>query len=74
MKIEILSYDDLTDVQKEDMPNNGAGKECATYIKISDGHFLVALLSDAMEPEDATFDRDLSWIAPLLKIVYDLDR
>ena len=74
MKIEILRFNDLTQVQQDDMPNNGGGKEWANYIKVSDGNLLVALQSDAMEPEDATFGRDLSWIASLLQKVYDLDR
>ena len=74
MKIEILSYDDLTENQKDNVSDNGAGKEWANYLKVSNGNLLISLESDAMEPEDVSFGRDLNWIAPLLQKGYDLDR
>ena len=74
MKVQLLNYDELTKDQKDDQPNNGQGKENATYLMASNGLLLVALESDAMEPEDCTFRRDLKWIPDLLKKCYDLGR
>ena len=48
-------------VDRDELPNNGAGKEWASYLLIEDGEYR-ACYSTAMEPEDATFGRDLSWI------------
>ena len=60
-KVKVVSYDDLTKEEQEDQSNNGGGKEYATYIIIEDEKGR-RIYSDAMEPEDATFYRDLSWI------------
>ena len=55
-------YDNLPSwVDKDNLPNNGCGKEYANYILIEDGEYK-ACYSSAMEPEDASFGRDLSWI------------
>lgn len=67
MKIEMLKYEDLTEQEKEEAPNNGFGCKYANYIRISYDGKTIALYSDAMEPEDATFKRDLAWIPALLK-------
>ena len=48
-------------VDRSDLPNNGAGKDYASYLLIEDGDYR-ACYSDAMEPEDTTFGRDLKWI------------
>lgn len=59
----ICSFEDLPDWvdRKIGLSNNGSGKEYASYIIIEDGDYKVCY-SDAMEPEDASFSRDLSWI------------
>jgi hypothetical protein len=71
MKIYMGSYDKLPAwVDKDTLNNNGSGKEWANYLIIEDGaHNRV--YSDAMEPEDATFCRDLYWIADELQTVYN---
>ena len=56
------------------MPNNGAGKKYAGYIKITHNGETLCLHSDAMEPEDAIFGRDLSWIDGLLKECYEIGK
>lgn len=62
MKITTCDYDELPDwVSKEDLPDNGSGREYASYLLIEDGKYK-AVYSDAMEPEDARFYRDLGWI------------
>lgn len=60
-KATILQYEDLTLDEQHMQPDNGSGKEWATYILIEeDGERRI--YSDAMEREDAIFSRDLSWI------------
>jgi len=71
LNIKLWRYEDLTEVQREDMPDNGSGKEYAGYLMVSEGVRLIALESDAMEPEDCSFSRDLKWIPALLKKVYE---
>lgn len=65
-----LYFDDLTEVEQENAPNNGNGKDVATYIRITDNEG-TRVYSDAMEPEDVTFYRDLSWIASELEAAYN---
>ena len=75
MKVKIISFDELTDSQKEEVPDNGAGKEDSNYLLIEDNNgFYCGLWSDAMEPEDANFLRDLYWIKDLLLDVYEMGR
>ncbi len=71
VKIERVYYDDLTDEEKEDQPNNGSGKEYASYIKITNNGETLMILSDAVEPEDATFVRDFSDVLDALELVYE---
>ncbi len=62
MIAKIVSYENLPDwTMKDYLSNNGSGKEYATYIIIEDGDYK-AVYSDAMEPEDCSFGRDLNWI------------
>ena len=73
LQITQLNYDDLSKkVNKFCLSNNGRGKECASYIQICQGEEILYLESDAMEPEDARFSRDLNWVSPALKHVYEL--
>jgi hypothetical protein len=69
-KIEVLNFDQLSDVQKATAPNNGHGKKHASYIRVTHNNRLVCIESDAMEPEDALFCRDLSWIPNVLEECY----
>ena len=62
MIARICAYEDLPEwVDKENLPDNGCGKEWASYILIEDGDYK-RVYSEAMEPEDKTFGRDLDWI------------
>lgn len=72
MEIVKCEYDDLSKIEKGNVPNNGCGKENADYIRIIHNGETVGLYSDAMEPEDAKFCRDLDWIIPALKLCYKL--
>lgn len=71
-KVELKSYRQLTDTQKEDMPNNGCGREEAGYLHVTHENRTLLLVSDAIEPEDARFRRDLSWIKGALENAYRL--
>ena len=62
MKIEILNYDDLTEDERAEAADNGCGKEMATYMRITYASGIEQTESDAMEPEDVRFHRDLSWV------------
>lgn len=72
MKVLIQSYEDLTKEESEEVSGNGSGKEYATYIRIVHDNETILLESDAMEPEDATFGRDLSWITAALEKCFEL--
>ena len=63
MKIaRMCKYNDLPDwVDKDDLSDNGAGKEYSAYIVIEDGEYK-KVFSDACESEDKTFYRDFNWI------------
>ena len=72
MKITNLRFDDLTEDEQEDASDNGCGKENANYLCVVHNGETIAIESDAMEPEDARFTRDLGWIEALLWEVYKL--
>jgi len=75
LNIKIQRYEDLSEDERENVSNNGAGKEYARYLRVTnDEGDLIALESDAMEPEDAIFSRDLSWIPDLIIKCYELGR
>ena len=69
-----MEYNELSDVEKKYASNNGCGKEYATYVKVVYNGDTIFIESDAMEPEDATFSRDLSWIFEALSECYELGR
>jgi len=68
------SYNDLTDDEKENVSDNGSGKEWAGYIKVTHNGKTILLKSDAMEPEDAFFYRDLNWIYDIIQKAYNLGK
>lgn len=72
IEIKTVSYDELPPgVDKKNLSDNGYGKEYATYMLIYyDGH-LESVYSDAMEPEDVRFSRDLSWIQKEIEYAYN---
>ena len=70
MLVTKMEYADLPDDVKDDMPENGPGAEWASYLKVDFGDGEVHYYSDAMESEDATFDRDLRWIKSALERAY----
>jgi hypothetical protein len=72
LKVERLRFDDLSDDEKEMQPDNGSGKDYANYLKVTHDGKVLSIQSDAMEPEDCSFSRDLKWIEGVLKACYEL--
>ena len=71
LRVTVERYEDLSEEEQREVPNNGyGGKEYATYVRIKDGEHTIELLSDAMEPEDATFNRDLSDVPAVILRAY----
>jgi hypothetical protein len=75
MKIKVIGFDNLTEDQKINVPDNGSGKEWANYIHIEWDDGTESLFSDAMQPEDASFSRDLSWVPEVIaRLIIMLDK
>lgn len=70
LRVTFERYEDLSKDEQTSVPNNGNGKEYATYIRVKDGEHTIELLSDAVEPEDATFNRDFRDVAAVIKHAY----
>lgn len=67
MTVKIVFFSQLPEwVDKDFVSNNGSGKEYANYLLIEDGEYR-ACYSDAMEPEDCKFSRDLNWVVTELR-------
>lgn len=72
MKTTICSFLDLPDwVDETKLPNNGGGKESYLLIEDEAGQ---RVYSDAMEPEDCRFYRDLEWIKTELDRAHEMIR
>ncbi len=74
LKVTIEDYEHLSDEEKETASNCGCGKEAADYLRVLHDGKTILLESDAIEPEDKTFYRDLSWISGAIKTAYELGR
>ena len=70
-KVEVnrIRFNDLSAAEQKYTANNGCGQEDARYLRVLLNGVTVKIVSDAMEPEDARFDRDLEWIEPLLLMI-----
>lgn len=71
LTIQCTTCDELTPEELEEQPDNGDGKENANYLIITIDGKRRMILSDAMEPEDATFTRDLSDVKDAIRIAYE---
>tara|TARA_R110002096_G_scaffold315227_6_gene509479 strand:- start:2330 stop:2566 length:237 start_codon:yes stop_codon:yes gene_type:complete len=71
LEVNEVSFEDLTDDEKEDQPDNGSGKEWAGYLKVTHGGRTLAIYSDAMEPEDCRFSRCLEWVSTAISEAYE---
>ena len=71
LSVKKQTYDDLTEDEQISVPDNGAGKEYATYLRVIHNGRTLVLENDAMEPEDCSFDRDLDWIRDAILHAYE---
>ena len=69
-EVKIQSFEDLSEKEQLGVSNNGYGKEYANYLRVLELGDTVYLESDAMEPEDARFTRDLSWVKEAIEYAY----
>ena len=74
LEISLPRFKELSEYEQKGVSNNGSGKEYAGYIKVTYDGEVICLVSDAMEPEDARFYRDLSWIPGMLRKCYELGK
>jgi hypothetical protein len=68
--VKIEKYDTLSESEKENASNNGSGAKYASYLRVIHNGKTILLESDAMEPEDAIFLRDLSWVKDIIFKAY----
>lgn len=71
-RVELLNFCGLTEEEQSKQSDNGNGKEYASYIRVIHNGKTIAVKSDAMEPEDCCFLRDLNWVTGLLIKCYTL--
>ena len=71
MKVEIKGWYELTEEEQKEDPY-GEGSHYMT-ITDDDGN-VIRVESDRMEPEDAVFYRDLSWVKDAIEQAYELGR
>jgi hypothetical protein len=70
LKVNLVNFDDLTEEEKKYQPDNGNGKDCANYIKITHNGKTLDIMSDAVEPEDRTFARDFGDVIHAIELAY----
>lgn len=68
-EVKVASYYDLAN---EGISVFNPVEDYTKFIRITHKGECIAVHSDDMEPEDATFSRDLSWISEEIKKAYDL--
>ena len=73
-EVTMPEFGELTESEREMVSNNGSGKEYASYIRVVYRGETIYLESDAMEPEDCRFTRDLGWIVGALRRAYELGK
>ena len=74
LEIKSVCFEDLTEDEQSEQPDNGGGKDYAGYLRVTHGGKTLAIYSDAMEPEDCTFGRDLNWIESAIMDAYELGK
>lgn len=72
LKVKLESFDDLSDEEKESASENGCGKKYCNYFRVIYHGITILLKSDAIEPEDMTFNRSLYWISEAIETAYRL--
>ena len=71
-EIKLFDYDNLPqEINRDFLSNNGCGKEYANYLVLYLNGKVYSYESDAIEPEDKTFTRDLNFIQTWINIIID---
>ena len=73
-KVQLQEFSQLSDAEKMGAPNNGNGKEWANYVRVTHNGKTLYLESDAIEPEDKSFYRDLNWVVDAIRRAYEIGR
>jgi hypothetical protein len=73
-KVELQEFSQLSDAEKMAMPDNGNGKKWANYVRVTYKGQTLYLESDAIEPEDKSFGRNLHWVLTAIRKAYELGR
>lgn len=68
LNVHLVKFDDLTEDEQEFRNNDFI----TNYIKITHNNKTVMILSDNIEPEDASFTRDLKDVLPAIEKAYKL--
>ena len=71
LTVKKASYHDIPEFFQDEAPDNGVGAEDANYLMVMEGDEVLQVYSDAMEPEDATFNRDLRWVSDAIQAAYE---
>jgi hypothetical protein len=72
LSIEVIDAQDLSDDMKGTY--RVEYDDCSNFMIVKHGDETISVVNDYMEPEDATFTRDLRWITELLGEVYELGK
>lgn len=71
-KIKQFRYDNLpAEINKELLSQNGCGAEYASYLVLYCDGKIYDYESDAIEPEDKSFNRDLDFIERWINIIIE---
>lgn len=69
LKVRVQRHEELSDAEREEY-----GRDECNYLRVTHNGETVRLHSDGMEPEDAYFHRDLSWVARAIEQAYELGK
>lgn len=70
--IEVIDAQDLSDEMKDTY--DVEYDDCSNFMIVKHCDETICVVNDYMEPEDATFTRDLKWVAEMLEEVYELGK
>jgi len=71
-KVQLQEFSQLSEAEKTGASDNGNGKEWANYVRVTHNGETLYLESDAIEPEDKSFGRDLNWVLGAIRKAYEL--
>lgn len=72
LTVKVQGFHDLSAKEQSSVPDNGSGARYAAYVRVEHSGETLYLETDAMEPEDCGFSRDLSWVPEAIRKAYEL--